>query len=106
VAVAQLVPGAFIAPFTASLADRFSRQRVLVLGYLAQFVAFGATWPDGPGRLAGARRPRAACAATAQSITRPTHGALVPSLARTPEELTAANGWSGPWRARACFSGR
>jgi MFS family permease len=96
VAVVQLLPSALIAPFTASLADRFSRQRVLVLGYLAQFVTLGATWL---GMALGVSPVlvvlAAACVATAQSITRPTHGALVPSLARTPEELTAANGWSG-----------
>jgi MFS family permease len=96
VAVAQLLPSAFIAPFTASLADRFSRQRVLALGYLAQVVTFFATWL---GMALGVSPVlvvlAATCVATAQSITRPTHGALVPSLARTPEELTAANGWSG-----------
>lgn len=96
VALVQLLPGVFIAPFTASLADRFSRHRVLALGYVAQVVTFGATWL---GMALGVSPVlvvlAAACVATAQSITRPTHGALVPALARTPEELTAANGWSG-----------
>ena len=37
----------------------------------------------------------AAAAAATIVFTRPTQGALLPSLSRTPEELTAANGLSG-----------
>jgi MFS family permease len=90
------VPGAVLAPFAASLADRWSRDRVLFGGYVVQFVTYGATWLG----MALVVSPvlvviAATCAATSLSITRPTHGALVPSLARTPEELTAANGLSG-----------
>ena len=96
VAVIQLVPGALLAPLLSNLADRFPRGRVLFLGYVAQLVTFGATWVgmalDAPPVLVIAA---ATCAATVLTITRPTHGSLVPSLARTPEELTAANGWSG-----------
>src|SRR5215470_8876602 len=43
VAVVQLVPGAILAPFAASFADRLSRQRVLLVGYLAQVATFGLT---------------------------------------------------------------
>ena len=96
VALVQLVPAAFLAPFAASLADRFDRGTVLMGGYLLQAVAYGAT---AVGMLGGAPPilvyACAAAAATALGVTRPTQGSLVPSLARTPEELTAANGISG-----------
>jgi MFS family permease len=96
VAVVQLVPGAVLAPFIAGFGDRFRRDRVLFLGYVVQMLAYGATWIG----MALAVPPvlvvlAATCAATALSITRPTQGSLIPSLSRTPEELTAANGLSG-----------
>ena len=96
VAVVQLVPGAVLAPFIAGFGDRFRRDRVLFLGYVVQTVTYGATWLG----MALAAPPvlvvvAATCAATALSITRPAQGSLVPSLSRTPEELTCTNGLSG-----------
>ena len=96
VALAQLVPAAAFAPVAAALADRFPRQRILFAGYLLQAVTDGVV---AFGILAGASPwlvlVAAVLAALTVTFTRPSHGALLPGLSRTPEELTAANGVSG-----------
>ena len=96
VAVVQLIPAAIVAPLAASLADRLPRRRVLLIGYIAQVVTFGLTWAAmsleaSPFVVVAVAATAAACL----GFTRPTQGALLPSLSRTPEELTAANGLSG-----------
>ena len=97
VALAQLVPAGLFAPVAAGRADRMRPGRVLAFGYAAQAVAMAATGAvllaSGPALLAYAL---AAVAATAVTITRPAQAALLPTLARTPDELTATNvvgGW-------------
>ena len=96
VAVIQLIPAAIAAPLSASLGDRFPRDRVLFCGYLGMVAAFGSTWITMAVAVSPALVVLAATFANASlSVIRPTQGALLPSLARTPEELTAANALSG-----------
>jgi Cyclic nucleotide-binding domain len=92
VAVAQLVPAGLCAPFMAVRADRSSPTLLLLYGFGAQVAGLAVAavgvlhgWPSAY-VYAGA-----VIAATAITATRPAQAALLPSLARTPDELTAAN---------------
>jgi hypothetical protein len=91
VAVAQLVPAAIVAPVVATIADRRSPAALLAGGYLAQTAGMAGT-----ALAIGAGVPLAAYAAailasTAVTVTRPAQSALIPSVAATPDQLTAAN---------------
>src|ERR671912_594760 len=58
--------------------------------------AYEATGPASIGMVALLQLvPAASAAAPAMVVTRPTQSALLPSLSRTPDELTAANGAAG-----------
>jgi len=92
VAALQLIPAAICAPFLALLADRHRPVRVLVGGYLAQAIGMAVTAlaiaADAPVAVVYAG---AVVAAVAVTITRPAQAVIEPSLARSPEELTATN---------------
>jgi MFS family permease len=92
VGLIRFLPPAIVGPFTAMLADRFRRERVMVTADLVRAVLLGAAAltvaMDGPPALVYVL---AGLVAVAFSAIRPAQAALLPSLARSPAELTAAN---------------
>ncbi|MGH3233934.1 MAG: MFS transporter, partial [Streptosporangiaceae bacterium] len=103
VAVAQLAPAAVVAPLVAPLADRRSPVVLLAGGYLVQAAAMTAT---AVAIIAGtplAAYAASVLAATAVTTTRPAQSALIPSVAATPDQLTAANVVAG-WLEAAGFA--
>lgn len=96
IAFIQLVPSIVSAPAAGMLGDRFPRARVLVFGYLAQAIAMAAgtvaLWAALPAPLVYVF---ATFTATAITITRPAQAALLPEVAETPDQLTAANVTAG-----------
>jgi MFS family permease len=95
VLIAQLVPAALVAPLGSVLGDRMRRDRALRLGYLVQAVTYlagGLAFWFAPAIVAYAA---AVVFSSAITLTRPVHNAILPQLAETPEELTAANSLSG-----------
>jgi MFS family permease len=106
VAVVQLVPASIVAPLASTLGDRISRDRALAIGYLIQAATMGLT----AAALAAAVPlvviyALAALAASSVTLTRPAHNAALPSLAETPDELTAANALSETATGFAYFVG-
>jgi MFS family permease len=88
----RLLPAAIIAPFAASLGDRFRRERILLAMTLLGSAALAGS---ALAFFAGQRVLVFALAGVlgiSSTLTRPALQALLPSLARTPEELIAANG--------------
>ena len=96
VAVVQLVPAAFVAPVAAAVADRRSPVFLLAGGYLVQAAAMAGTAVAVAAGVPLAAYAAAVVAATAVTTTRPAQSALLPAVAVTPDQLTAANvvvGW-------------
>jgi MFS family permease len=88
----RLLPAAIVAPFAASLGDRFPRERFLLVLTLLGAVALAAS---AVAAFAGQRVIVFALAAVVglvATLFRPALQALLPSLAHTPEELIASNG--------------
>jgi MFS family permease len=92
VSMFMLLPSALVAPFGSSLGDRYRRERVLLLAYLAQGVINGATGAALIGNLPPAAvYVLAAAAAASQTLVRPAQSALLPALSSNLQEFTAAN---------------
>ena len=92
VSILLMVPAGLLAPVVASLGDCFPKERVVRVGYLAQAISSAAV---GVAMATDAAAPVVYALAVLAAITyttgRPNHHALLPGLARTPEELAAAN---------------
>ena len=95
VALVRLLPAAVVAPFAALLGDRFRRKRIMVAADLARVCAMaGAAAAVFGGAPAATVYALAAIAAVTGTAFQPAQSALLPSLARSAEELTAANATS------------
>ena len=91
----RMLPAALATPFTAAVADRYERERALVVVTLLSAVALAAaTALFYFGRNEAAIFAFAAAHAVVSTLCRPAVAALVPSLAATPQQLVAANGVS------------
>ena len=92
VGLARWIAAAIASPFAALLGDRYDRRLVMVLSDLARAALIGTAalfvFVDAPPVTVYVIAGLVGVAATA---FRPAEAALIPSLARTPEELTAAN---------------
>jgi MFS family permease len=106
VALVRLLPAAVVAPFAALLGDRFMRRRIMVAADLARVCAMGgaavAVFAGAPAAVVYALAVLTALASTAFG---PAQSALLPSLARSPEELTAANATSTTLESVGFFLG-
>jgi MFS family permease len=92
VGLLRMLPSAFAVPFASLLSDRFPRHRLLALVHSTRVVTLGI----GAALIAAGGPPAAvyavaSIAALAATPFRPAHWALLPTLARTPRELVAAN---------------
>jgi MFS family permease len=106
VGVLQMIPAAVVAPFSSALADRFPRRLVLVgadtaraawMSLIAASIALG-----GPAWIVYALVTVSVVSGTP---FRPAQAALMPTLARTPAELTAANVTSSTFESVGYFVG-
>ena len=91
VALVQLVPAAVLAPIGAAVAERRSPVVLLLRGYLVQAAGMAATAAAIFVGVPVAAYAFAAVTSVALTTTRPAQSALLPSLATTPDQLTAAN---------------
>lgn len=106
IVVLRMIPTALVAPLAAALADRFPRRLVLVgsdvvraalMGAAATVIATG-----GPAWLVYAL---ATLTTVSGAPFRPAQAALLPKLAKTPAELTAANVASSTLESVGTFAG-
>jgi MFS family permease len=92
VGVARMIPAALVAPVAATVADRGRRESVLAWVGVVRASSLGAA-----GVVSASGGPVVlvyvglVVAAVAQTLFRPAHSALLPSLSTTPAELTSAN---------------
>jgi MFS family permease len=106
VTATRMALAALLAPFLATMADRVRRERVLawVGGVRAAMLGCAAV-TTGAGVSASATYGFAVIATVAMTLFRPAHSALLPALAKSPQELTSANAVRGMLDSIATLGG-
>jgi MFS family permease len=102
----RMIPAALASPFTSILGDRHDRVLVMLSSDLVRSAAMAGlailAFTDGP---LGALYALAAVVSVTSTAFRPAQAAVLPSLARTPDELTAANVASSTIESVTAFVG-
>src|SRR4051794_18533096 len=106
VTAARMASAALLAPFLATMADRVRREGVLacVGGVRAAMLGCAAAVTAGGGP-AAATYGFAVVATVAMTLYRPAHSALLPALAKSPQELARANAVRGMLDSLATLGG-
>jgi MFS family permease len=104
--LARLIPAALVAPFSGMLGDRYPRERVLLYTNVTRIALVSAAALAVIAEVDALIVYALAIAATiATTPFRPAQAALTPTLARTPDELTAANAVGSGIDSIAIFAG-
>lgn len=102
----RMLPAAVAAPFASILGDRHDRARVMLTADVARAAALaGAAATAFAGAPLGILYALAGVVAVTSTAFRPAQAAILPSLARTPDELTAANVASSTIESVTSFAG-
>ena len=93
VGLVRMLPAALAAPFMSALADRYPRERIMLVSDVTRLRGDGG---GGRRRALGGRLRRSstrsgAFEAVMRTAFQPAQSAIIPTLARTPQELTASN---------------
>jgi MFS family permease len=88
----RLLPAGVLAPFAASLGDRFRRERFLMVMMLVGAIALAGSAVAAFAENTTLVFVFAALVGLSSTLIRPALQALLPSLVRTPDELIASNG--------------
>jgi MFS family permease len=106
VTAARMALAALLAPFLATLADRVRRERVLAwVGGVRAAMLGGAAVATAAHAAPAATYGFAIVATVAMTLFRPAHSALLPALAKSPQELTSANAVRGMLDSLATLGG-
>lgn len=102
----RLAVAASVAPVAAAIGDRYRRERVMIGSDLVRIATVGgaavAVFERAPSLVVYAL---ATLTTVAGTVFRPAEAALLPTLARSPEELTAANLSSSTFDSIGLFAG-
>src|SRR4051794_41129974 len=102
---ARLGVSALVAPFASSFADRFPQERVMLCSDVGRIVTVLATAFAAAGGSPALVYVLATLTSVLGTVFHPAEASLIPVLARTPEELTAANVTSSTFDSVGAFAG-
>ncbi len=102
---ARMGAAAVSAPFMAGLADRHEQRRVMLAVDLFRVGTLAAVAAASAGGLSAAVYALAVLTSIVSTAFRPAEASLIPRLASTPEELTAANVTSSTFDSIGAFAG-